>query len=411
MNNSIVIAGVGPGNINLITNKALDAIKKSDILVGGIRNISAFEHLNKETFIIQNNLKDVCDFLIKNYKHKKICVLASGDVGIFSIASYLIKKLPEIKFEQISGISSVQYFCSKINLSWNDIRFLSIHGKNQDYINIILQNKLTALFLNNSSEVNSILKKLKQYSNNFKIYTGENLSYDNEKISCFDLKNFDALNSKESLCIIIIENIDFKENNLIFKTIPDAEFIRDKVPMTKEEIRTLSISKLSLKPDAVIYDIGAGTGSVSVSCAINCPSGIIYSIEKNLDACLLIKKNIEKFDIKNIIIKHALAADVLSDLPAPDCIFIGGSGNVLNEIINVCHNNFKNSNKLNTTVVVNTITPESTFKSIEAFKTLGYSYEITSVNIAKSYTANSKNIMKAYNPVNIIKCNFVKKII
>jgi cobalt-precorrin-6B (C15)-methyltransferase len=180
--------------------------------------------------------------------------------------------------------------------------------------------------------------------------------------------------------------------------IPDDDFIRGNVPMTKEEIRVLSISKLRLNKDSIIWDIGAGTGSVSVEASFISTEGSIYAVEQNPEGIELIKANTDKFGCKNIKIIHGKAPVILKDLPDPDRIFVGGSGDATEEILDISLKRMK----MDGVIVVNSITLDTAYISEKILKDRGLDVESICVNISVSKNAGNKTMMIARNPVFII---------
>ncbi len=186
--------------------------------------------------------------------------------------------------------------------------------------------------------------------------------------------------------------------NTITPGIEDEEFIRGDVPMTKMEVRTVSLAKLKLTEDAVVYDVGAGTGSVSVECARLSDSVKVYAIEKNEDAISLVKQNAGKFGLSNIEIIPGEAPKILEPLPAPTHVFIGGSGGSMGEIIHLCLE--KNPG---TRFVVNVIMPESLAKLLGCLKDEPVTDPgIVSMTVARSKKAGSGHLMTGLNPVWIV---------
>lgn len=186
--------------------------------------------------------------------------------------------------------------------------------------------------------------------------------------------------------------------------IPDEVFVRGNVPMTKQEIRAVSVSKLKLKRDSVIWDIGAGTGSVSIEAALYCDKGMVYAIEQKEEAVKLIKQNIEHFDVSNIKCIFGKAPKVLENLKQPDRIFIGGTGKNTLDILEVCVDNIKKDG----VIVLNCITLDTVFNSLRFFEDRGINYEIVCMNIARSKKAGKKTMMIAQNPVYIIQAEVTK---
>ena len=184
--------------------------------------------------------------------------------------------------------------------------------------------------------------------------------------------------------------------------IKDEEFIRGKCPMTKEEIRMLSISKMNLNSDSAVLDVGSGTGSISVQSAIICPSGVVYSIEKEEEAYNVTKSNIHKFKCSNVELIKNDADTALSEFDNKnlkfDSIFIGGSSGKLKEIISKCDKLLKDDG----TIVMNFITLDNAYKSIEILKELNYRIDISLINVSKN--RGNTLMMIALNPIYIIQC-------
>lgn len=176
-------------------------------------------------------------------------------------------------------------------------------------------------------------------------------------------------------------------------------FIRGDVPMTKEEIRALTMAKARINDGDVIYDIGAGTGSLSIEAALLAPQGKVYAIEKEEEGIELIKQNRARFGVTNLMIIHGTAPSALRDLPPADCVLVGGSGKELFEIIETIHSQLKEGGR----VVFNAITLETLTIAFEMLsKGLNYKTEVISVHIDRLTPMGDKHGFKSLNPVYII---------
>lgn len=177
----------------------------------------------------------------------------------------------------------------------------------------------------------------------------------------------------------------------------DNAFIRGKVPMTKSEVRAISISKLSLSLDSILYDIGAGTGSVSVESAMQLPFGMVYAVEQKEEAIELIHKNREKFGVDNIEVVRGHAPDALVSLKTPTHAFLGGTSGEVEEILKLL---LKKNPGIR--IVMNVAALESLAQAMASLKRLSIEPEVVSVQIARAEKAGTYHLMKALNPVYIL---------
>jgi len=181
--------------------------------------------------------------------------------------------------------------------------------------------------------------------------------------------------------------------------IPDQYFIRGKVPMTKEEIRSIVLAKLRLKSNSVLVDVGAGTGSVSIEGALICSRGMVYSLEQKEEAIALLEENIASFGVENIVIYEGTAGDHLDKLPPFDRMFIGGSGGEMEKIVAFGAERLPQGGRL----VITSVTVESTALGLKLLKDYGFGQvEAISVSVVKGRSAGRYTLMEAQNPITIL---------
>lgn len=396
----VYIIGLGIGNKSFIHQRALELLEKSTCVLGAKRMLESFDFTDKEVFE-SINTQSIYKYILENQTNQIFAVLVSGDTGFYSLSKKLTALLSESKdvsVENIPAIGSLQYFSSKLNISWEGIKYLSAHGRSINIISNVIFNEKLFLLTGTELNPNNIAQILVDAGlGDLEINVGENLSYDNEKIITDTAKNI-AKMSFESLSVMLIHNPSFITEDFCNRSIRDDEFITGKVPMTKSEVRTVSIGKLNLKSDFVVYDVGAGTGSVSIEIALKLTNGTLYAIEKNEIACDLIRQNKKKFKTYNIKLINELAPKGLKDLPKPDACFIGGSSGNMDEIIKVIleKNPFVN-------VVINTITLESLNEAIDCMEKYKLQdVEIVNLSVAKSKSVGKYHMMMGQNPIYVI---------
>lgn len=390
----ITVMGIGPGNEACLTAEAITALTDCDAVIGA-RAVVESLHISKPIYYeyLPEKVRAVLD-CHPTIRHA--AVVMRGDVGFYSGTKKLLAALDGYDVRVLPGISSCVYFASKLGVSWDDAVLISLHGRDGNLIHAVKNNRKVMALTGGENTVGAILKRLCEFGfGQVSVAVGERLSYGDEKIVCGTAAEL-CNDSFDTLSVVYIENISAVRRHR--HGIADEEFLRGDVPMTKSEVRTISMSKLELTADAVVYDVGAGTGSVSVECSLAAYDGQVYAIEKEADAVELIRQNRIKFGCENLHVIEGLAPEVFCDLPVPTHAFIGGSSGNLREIIAELLN--KNPD---IRIVINAVTVETMTEAAECAKHFGFTeYETVSVNIARSHNLGRYHMMTAQNPVSVI---------
>lgn len=392
----ISLVGIGMGNAQSRTEEASHVIAEAELLIGAKRMLDACAHPGQETYCEYNSEK-IAAYIKAHPEYEKIAVVLSGDAGFYSGAKKLLDRL-EGPVRVVSGIASVVYFMSRIQKSWEDVYLTSAHGRGANLISLLGQHKKVYSILGEKNAVAELAKKLVFYGmDQVQMYVGERLSYEDEKIRSGRAEAFVNCET-DALSVVYLENLqcDAKTTH----GIADAEFIRDKVPMTKEEVRTVSLAKLRLKEDSVCYDIGAGTGSVAVEMALRCVCGSVYAIEKKSEAVCLLQKNRQKFAADHLQVIEGTAPEALENLEAPTHAFIGGSSGNMECILKTLLE--KNPA---VRIVMNCIALESVTDALQCMKTLPVTdVEIVQLSVSKAREIGKYHMMMGENPIYIISC-------
>lgn len=392
------VIGIGPGNPDLLTGAARNAIGESTILAGDKRMVSQFGAEKRVYPTIK--LAELAEVAASADPDKDILgILVSGDVGFFSLAKTIAGKLPNCEVRRYCGISSLVYFASRLQMSWDDAKIISMHGRQQNLVSAVLRHKKVFSLTGGDNSPQVLCKKLcEQDLNEVKVFVGSNLSYPEETIVSGTAAEL-AKENFPSLSVMMILNDkagDFSKRYV--HGLDDGLFLRGKAPMTKQEIRAVSISKLQPRPDDIIYDIGAGTGSCSVELALQAPFGKLYAFEMKEDALELLRLNKERFHCENMEIIAGEASEKIAETPVPDCVFIGGSSGNMKKMLDSLY-----SRNPECRVVINVIALETLCSVVEYYKEKP-DYNLDVVNISSAY--NKKlgryNLMMAQNPIYII---------
>lgn len=393
----ISLVGIGMGSAETRTEEASRAIREADLLIGARRMIDSCREFGKDCYIEYDSQK-IAQYLAEHPEYEKVAVLLSGDPGFNSGAKKLLDVLGD-QVKIISGISSASYFMSRIQKSWDDVLITSAHGKHTNLVSLIKRNKKVFSILGTRDGIQNLAQEMAALGlNRAQLYTGECLSYPDEKIrkgAPEDFLNYEA----DPLSVVYVENPN-AQKEYVTHGIPDTEFLREKVPMTKEEVRTVSLSKLHLEEDSVCYDVGAGTGSVSIEMASRAWNGKVYAIEKKALAVELLKKNREKFAVKNLEIIEGTAPEALENLEPPTHAFIGGSSGNMETILRLLLE--KNPS---VRIVINCIALETVSETLQCLKKLPVKEEeILQISVSKGKSVGNYHMMMGENPIYIISC-------
>ena len=403
---NVTLLGIGMGSIGTLTLEGREAVRNADLIVGARRMVDAVR-LPGQDFLYEYRSREIAEYLAEHPEYTRVVIALSGDVGFYSGAKKLVELLgPETKM--ICGISSVVYFMSKIGLSWDDAKIVSAHGKTCNLISLIRENRKVFAILGTNDGVRNLAEKLTFYGmGDVILHVGENLSYDNEKILSKQAKELVSYEG-DPLSVICAYNPG-AEPELATHGLSDEEFIRGKAPMTKAEVRTVSLAKLKLSKDAVCYDIGAGTGSVSVEMALRASEGEVYAIEKKEDALALLAQNKEKFALDHMYIIPGTAPEALEELPVPTHAFIGGSSGNMKEIVELL---IKKNPQVR--IVINCITLETVGEALGCIRELAKQEgcecenEIVQLCVSRSKNIGRYHMMMGENPIYIITVQMLK---
>lgn len=393
----ITLLGIGMGSRDTLTIEGEKALEKAELLIGA-RRIADSVKMPHHTVVYEYDSEKILKCIEENSQYEHIVIALSGDVGFYSGAKKLLHNLGE-DTRVICGISSVVYFMAKAGLSWDDAKIVSAHGRNCNLVSLICHSKKVFSILGTKDGISSLAGRLVSYGmGDVLLYVGENLSYENEKIFVKPAKELVSYEG-DALCVVCAYNENASE---LMSThgIKDECFIRGKAPMTKEEVRTVSLMKLGLSEDSVCYDVGAGTGSVAVEMALRAHQGKVYAIEKKEDALALILENKKKFAADNLEIVGGCAPEAMEELPVPTHAFIGGSSGNLKDIIRLLLN--KNPE---VKIVINCITLETVGEAMEVIREFDFQErDIVQMSVSRSKEVGRYHMMMGENPIYIFTC-------
>ena len=386
----VTIVGLGM-SADTLTAEGLRAVEQADVLIGASRLIAQFERLGKPSFAEYTPEKVAC--VVNGHGNARFCVLVSGDTGFYSAAEGLCNALKDCSPTLIPGVSSLSYFFARLMRPWQDAAVISCHGRRANLVDAVRRNRLT--FALTGGNMAALADDLANAGfGELTAYIGENLGFPQERILTLPVSGISA-SQIDSLAVLLVENPGYDRR--VRFGIPDGEFIRGDAPMTKAEVRAVTMSRLAVIPEAVCWDIGAGTGSVAVEAALAAYEGQVYALDKNEEALRLVQANCRAFHIGNVTPVLGEAPEALEKLPAPDAAFIGGSSGRLREIFDVLL--MKNPG---VRIAVNAVTLETVHEATEAFETRGIAPDIIQIGVTRAKPVGSLHMLQAGSPVFIL---------
>lgn len=408
----ITLAGIGMGHPNSVTREVQDVIGKADILLGAERMLKPYQPgLEKKPYYqAEQILPYLRELQEADLENRTVVILFSGDSGFYSGCQSLYHALQKAvadgrlhaSIRILPGISSVACLAAGIGESYQDAAVYSMHGKAlHNLAGRIRGEEKTYLLMSGVKDVNRLGHILTEAGmTECEVVAGYQLSYEEQRIrrltpaQCCTLK-------EEGLYTCFVRNPAAVPGRLTHG-LPDGAFIREQVPMTKEEVREVSICKLRLHQGAVVYDIGSGTGSVAVEMASLSDDIQIYAIEQNEEAAMLVERNQKKFQLDNITVTKAKAPEGLRKLPRATHAFIGGSGGKLMEILQALYQINPDMR-----VVINAISIETICEMKEVLSRYPVkNEEIVQIQVGRAKEAGQYHLMRAENPVWICAFDF-----
>lgn len=391
----VTVAGIGPGSERTMTQEVREAIEEADCLIGARRMLDAaalpgqlrLEAIAPDAIVSQIALHPEC---------ARFCVLMSGDVGFFSGAKKLLPLLSEYETRVCPGLSSLVTLCARLGESYEDVVPVSLHGQEQDLAAQVRRHAKVFALVGGKNSMAALCERLiKAGLGEVRIGVGERLSYPDERITRGTAKEL-AAQSFDPLSVVLIQNPS--PDLSVTQGLPDECFLRELtpghvVPMTKSEVRSVCLSKLLLTQNAVCWDVGAGTGSVSVEMALLACKGQVFAIEKNENALSLLQKNRERFSLANLTIVPGEAPAVCESLPAPTHVFLGGTSGNLKEILSLVL-----AKNPHARIVATAVTLESIAELSDCIREFSDA-ESVFLTVSRAETAGRYHLLRGQNPV------------
>ncbi|MFQ8645369.1 MAG: precorrin-6y C5,15-methyltransferase (decarboxylating) subunit CbiE [Faecalibacterium prausnitzii] len=393
---NVTLIGMGSGQPENLTLQGLAALRQADLILGARRLLAVLPAGCTENRAAAYRPDEVAELLQTSGAENAVLVY-SGDTGFYSGASSMMEKLEAlgVRARVLPGLSSIQLLAAALGRPWQGWNLVSAHGRTCDPVAECMQGRPTFFLTGGSEDPATLCAQLAAEGfGDVQGVVGQCLGTPEEKLFRGSVKEL-AAGRFNSLSVLLVEAAEVLPRRA--PGLPDEAFERGDVPMTKQEVRASVLAKLAVRPEDILWDVGAGTGSVSVELALAAPRGRVYAVECRPEGCALIKANREKFRTRNLVLVEGLAPAALSDLPAPDAVFIGGSKGSLAAIVDAALD--KNPDAR---ICVSAIALETLSAAVAALTAKGRTVQVSQIAVSRAKAVGGLHLMMAQNPIYLI---------
>ena len=393
---NVTLIGMGSGQPENLTLQGLASLRQADLILGARRLLAVLPAGCTENRAAAYRPDEVAELLQTSGAENAVLVY-SGDTGFYSGASSMMEKLEAlgVRARVLPGLSSIQLLAAALGRPWQGWNLVSAHGRTCDPVAECMQGRPTFFLTGGSEDPATLCAQLEAEGfGDVQGVVGQCLGTPEEKLFRGSVKEL-AAGRFNSLSVLLVEAVEGLPRRA--PGLPDEAFERGDVPMTKQEVRAAVLAKLAVRPEDILWDVGAGTGSVSVELALAAPRGRVYAVECRPEGCALIKANREKFRTRNLVLVEGLAPDALSDLPAPDAVFIGGSKGSLAAIVDAALD--KNPDAR---ICVSAIALETLSAAVAALTAKGRTVQVSQIAVSRAKAVGGLHLMMAQNPIYLI---------
>jgi precorrin-6Y C5,15-methyltransferase (decarboxylating) len=398
------VVGLGMSVADL-TPRALEIIREAQVLVGGRRLLGYFPDHPAGKIVLGKEPERALRQIPELAATRRVVVLASGDPNFYGVGPLVVKLMGAGNVVLHPNITAVQAACARLQISWQDARVISLHGRGLEPLDEALrQSRKLVIYTDPVNSPEAIAKFFLERSlGHLEFWVLEDLGQPTERVSCLSPeqaagKKFSPLNM-----VVVRGDAQGREEAkppqaILHLGLPEEALVHEAGLVTKLEVRAVVLAKLELHPGQVLWDVGAGCGSVGLEASLLLPGGRIYAVERNPDRAAQIRQNREKFGVSNLEVVEGEAPECLGGLAVPQRIFVGGGGGRLAEILNVATARLEPGGKL----AIAAALLESLETARRALDKSGWEAEIVHLQVNRSRPLAGGDYLFALNPVWII---------
>jgi precorrin-6Y C5,15-methyltransferase (decarboxylating) len=400
---SITIVGISDDGCAGLSSRAMGAISAARVLAGGERHLAFFPQFEGERIVFKDGLARALERVAEAANENNVCILASGDPMFFGVGAAVIKRLGAEHVEILPHPSSMQWAFARAGMKWDDAAFISLHGRSREGFLTRLRScaKVGVLTDPDNTPARLAALMLEHGQVGWRAWVCENLAGPDERVRAFSIAELAGCADIGPLNVLILVRegqawapppaIPFIHEDDFAKRMPKKGLI------TKREVRLLSLAAMRIRCDSVVWDIGAGSGSVSIEAAMLAPRGRVYAVEVDPEGVEICRENLRAHAIDNVRVIAGRAPEVLADLETPDAVFVGGSKGSMDEIVELAMERLHPGGRL----VANAITLENSGEIYSALRKRGIVPEVTLLQISRAEPLARYLRFEALNPIQI----------
>jgi precorrin-6Y C5,15-methyltransferase (decarboxylating) len=400
----VYIVGVGSDGLAGLTARARDILTSADLVLGSEPTLDLVRELGAERVVVGSDLNQELRLIEANLGRKRLAVVAGGDPLFYGIARYLCDRLGKEHFEVLPHVSSMQMAFARVKESWDEayLTNLATHPL-EDVLDRIRVAETVGLFTSEQEDPPAVARALLARGlDYFRAYVCENLGAPDERVTQGELADIAEMEFAP-LNVMILKRKpgrpDQRRAPGRFRRFgnPDDVFAQSRPKsglITQAEVRAIALAQLAIGPGAVVWDVGAGSGSVAIEAAQLSDPGTVFAIEEDAADYHLILANAESFGVRNVKAVHGTAPAVFAGLPPPDAVFVGGTGKEVGRLLDAAYAALRPGGRM----VVNVATLEALSATYAALRAAAGAVDVLLVNVARGVEQLETLRFEAVNP-------------
>lgn len=400
---AVTLLGIGDDGCASLSARATNAIARAQVLAGGERHLAFFPRFQGERIVLKNGIKQALERIANLADEHNVCILASGDPLFFGVGALVIRRLGAAHVQVLPQPTSMQWAFGKVGLNWDDASFISLHGRSRiGFLTRLKRVSKAGIFTDEENSPPQLAAWMLEHGEiAWKAWLCENLAGPGERVREFALPDLAACGDVHPLNVLILlrsdpawrmpPSIPFIHEDQFAKRMPKKGLI------TKREVRLLSLAVMRVRADSVVWDIGAGSGSVAIEAALLAREGRVYAIEADPEGVAICRENIRQHAVDNVEVIEGRAPEALGGLETPDAVFVGGSKGSMEDILDLVLDRLREGGH----VVANAITLENASEIYAAFRRRGIVPDVTLLQVSRAEPLARYLRYEALNPIQI----------